>query len=122
VAKILPRIRARMRRKMSIRNKVRGSAERPRLSIYCSGRHVYAQLVDDDCGHTLAAASTMGKDVRDTEKCSSNIAAAKKVGTAISEMAKARKISSVVFDRNGYLFHGKVKALADAARKGGLRF
>lgn len=102
-----------------IRRKVVGTTERPRLAVYFSNQHVYAQLIDDTTGRTIASASTMDKSF---EGNASNIATAQKVGQLIAERAKSIKISDVVFDRGGHLYHGKVKALADAAREAGLKF
>ena len=96
------------------------SGSRPRLSVHRSGKHIYVQVIDDAQGKTLAAASTMEKDVRGTT--GGNIDAAKAVGTRIAEAAKKAGVTQVVFDRGGFLFHGRVKALADAAREGGLEF
>lgn len=101
-----------------IRRKVQGTGERPRLTIYRSLNHIYAQVIDDERGQTLAAASTTEKDLRDAT--GGNIEAARKVGRAIAERAKEKGISEVVFDRGGYRYHGRVKALADAAREAGL--
>ncbi|MGH9902747.1 MAG: 50S ribosomal protein L18 [Pyrinomonadaceae bacterium] len=101
-----------------IRRKVQGSAERPRLTIYRSLNHIYAQIIDDERGQTLAAASTTEKDLRGGT--GGNVEAAQRVGRAIAERAQAKGISSVVFDRGGYRYHGRVKALADAAREAGL--
>ena len=101
-----------------IRRKVRGSTERPRLAIYRSLNHIYAQLIDDEQGRTLASASTTEKDLRGAT--GGNIEAAERVGRAIAERAQAAGISRVVFDRGGYLYHGRVKALTDAARDAGL--
>ncbi|HEX8649666.1 MAG TPA: 50S ribosomal protein L18 [Pyrinomonadaceae bacterium] len=101
-----------------IRRKVRGSTERPRLAIYRSLNHIYAQLIDDELGRTLASASTTEKDLRGAT--GGNIEAAERVGRAIAERAQAAGISHVVFDRGGYLYHGRVKALTDAARAAGL--
>ncbi|MEO0513986.1 MAG: 50S ribosomal protein L18 [Planctomycetota bacterium] len=108
----------RTRRKTGIRKRVFGSPEQPRLSIFRSSKHVYAQLIDDFAGKTLAEASTVSAKV---EK-GSNIDAAVVVGKAIAEKAKAAGVESVAFDRNGFRYHGRVKALADAAREGGLKF
>ena len=102
-----------------IRKKVAGTTERPRLAVHYSNQHIYVQVIDDAVGRTLAAASTLDKEV---ENASSNIASAQKVGSLIAERAKAANVSSVVFDRGGHIYHGKVKALADAAREGGLQF
>jgi large subunit ribosomal protein L18 len=92
------------------------SGDRPRLSVHRSGRHIYAQIIDDTAGRTVAAASTLGS------KGGSNVDAAAKVGSALAEAAKKAGVTAVVFDRGGFLFHGRVKALADAAREGGLEF
>jgi len=101
-----------------IRRKVSGTSARPRLAIYRSLNHIYAQLIDDDQGVTLASASTTEKDLRGGT--GGNVEAAERVGRAIAERATAKGIESVVFDRGGYRYHGRVKALADAARKAGL--
>jgi large subunit ribosomal protein L18 len=111
---------ARRRIHTRIRKKMSGTAERPRLAVHFSGRHVYAQVIDDDAGKTLVAASTVGKDK--SAKTAANRATAEKVGKTIAEKLRERNIESVVFDRGGFIFHGKVKALADAAREGGLKF
>jgi large subunit ribosomal protein L18 len=104
-----------------IRKKVSGTAERPRLAVHFSGRHVYAQVIDDEAGKTLAAVSTLQK-VLAGKKTAANRETAERVGKAIAEKMLAKKVENVVFDRGGYIFHGKVKALADAAREGGLKF
>ena len=101
-----------------IRRKVRGSTERPRLAVYRSLNHIYAQVIDDERGQTLASASTTEKDLRGGT--GGNIDAAQRVGRTIAERALAAGINSVVFDRGGYLYHGRVKALTDAAREAGL--
>jgi large subunit ribosomal protein L18 len=101
-----------------IRRKVRGTGARPRLAIYRSLNHIYAQLIDDEQGQTLASASTTEKDLRGGT--GGNVEAAQRVGRAIAERATAKGITSVVFDRGGYRYHGRVKALADAAREAGL--
>jgi large subunit ribosomal protein L18 len=110
------RIHARIRRKLS------GSANRPRLCVYRSLAHICAQVVDDLAGTTLAAASTLETEVCGDRKTAGNIAGAKLVGKAIAERAKAKGIEAVVFDRGGYLYHGRVRALAEAARESGLKF
>jgi large subunit ribosomal protein L18 len=102
-----------------IRRKVTGTAERPRLCVYFSGKHVYAQVVDDEAGQTLVSAGTTEKDLKG--KHAANRATAEKIGKLIAERALAKKIDKAVFDRGGFLYHGKVKALADAAREGGLK-
>jgi large subunit ribosomal protein L18 len=110
------------RRQWSVRNTLSGTAERPRLSVFRSDKHIYAQVIDDLAGRTLASASSMATDVRGDLKNGGNIAAAKLVGKAIAERAKAAGVSQVAFDRGGRKYHGRVKALADAAREGGLKF
>ena len=112
----------RTRRHARVRTRITGRAERPRLSVFRSLHHVYAQLIDDATGRTLAAASTREKAVADGLGSNSSSAAAEKVGKIIAERAKAKGISSVVFDRGGYKYHGRIKALADAARGAGLEF
>jgi large subunit ribosomal protein L18 len=112
----------RLRRRRHIRRKVFGTQERPRLTVTRSLRHVYAQLIDDVAGVTLAAANTQQKDVAEGLKNGENVAAAKAVGKALAARAKAKGIEQAVFDRNGYLYHGRVKAVADGAREGGLKF
>jgi large subunit ribosomal protein L18 len=108
----------RSRRRTGIRKRLYGSPERPRLSIFRSAKHLYAQVIDDQAGRTLAEASTVSAKV---EK-GSNVEAAAKVGQAIAEKAKAAGVERVAFDRNGFRYHSRVKALADAAREGGLKF
>jgi len=109
---IRQRIHARIRRKLA------GSAERPRLSVHRSLNHIYAQVIDDQTGETLASASTLALKA----KTGGNVAAAKEIGKTIAEKAKEKGVKKVVFDRGGYLYHGRVKALADAAREAGLEF
>src|SRR5436305_652048 len=110
------------RRKWNVRVGLYGTPERPRLSVYRSSKHIYAQLIDDHAGKTLAAvASTVG-EVRGDLKNGGNIAAAKAIGNAIAEKAKSIGVTKVAFDRGGRMYHGRVKALADAAREGGLKF
>ena len=104
-----------------LRRKVAGNPERPRLAVHFSAHHVYAQVIDDDAGKTLAAVSTLQKDLAG-KKAAANRESAERVGKAIAEKLLAKKVENVVFDRGGYIFHGKVKALADAAREGGLKF
>lgn len=106
-----------------IRRKVAGSAGRPRLAVFRSVKHIYAQVIDDSVGHTLAAASSNEKsDAKSGVKSGGNVAGAKAVGKLLAERAKEKGVKSVVFDRGGYQYHGRVKALADAAREGGLEF
>ena len=112
---------ARKKRQVRVRKKVTGSVERPRLCVFRSSKHIYAQIIEDVTGKTLAAASTVAKDASDA-KYGGNVEAAKLVGKQIAEKALAKDIKQVVFDRNGFLYHGRVKALADAAREAGLTF
>jgi len=102
-----------------IRRKVSGTAERPRLAVHYSNQHIYAQVIDDALGRTLVSASTLDKSF---EKAASNMTSARNVGLLLAERAKNSNISAVVFDRGGHLYHGKIKALADAAREGGIQF
>jgi large subunit ribosomal protein L18 len=111
--------RARAHRR--IRSRLRGTAERPRLAVFKSLKHIYAQLIDDDAGRTLAQASTVDGALRG-EVSGANKTSATAVGKAIAERAKTQGIASVVFDRGGYIYHGKVRAVAEAAREGGLEF
>jgi large subunit ribosomal protein L18 len=110
------------RRKFGIRKTLVGTPERPRLSVFRSDKHIYAQVVDDYAGKTIASASSVQDEVRGELKNGGNIAAAKAVGKTIAERTKAAGISKVAFDRGGRMYHGRVKALADAAREGGLQF
>jgi large subunit ribosomal protein L18 len=116
---ILSRNETRKRRKVRIRKKISGSPERPRLVVFRSSRHIYAQVVDDTDGSTLAAASTLALSRQGT-KAACNKTGADLVGREIARLALEKKIGKVVFDRNGYLYHGRVKAVADGARDGGL--
>jgi large subunit ribosomal protein L18 len=110
----------RLRRRHHVRSKIVGTAERPRLSVFRSSKHIYAQLIDDLSGATLGAVSTRNKEVG--AKYGGNIKAAKAVGAKLAELAKSRGIAQVAFDRGHYRYHGRIKALADAAREGGLKF
>lgn len=112
----------RERRKLRIRKKLGGSTERPRLSVFRTAKHIYAQVIDDTSGLTLAHASTLSKDLRGTLAEDKKSDAAKKVGALIAKICKSKGIEQVVFDRNGYLYHGRVSALAQAAREAGLEF
>lgn len=113
----------RARIKQRIRRKVVGTPGRPRLTVYRSLKHIYAQIVDDSAGRTLVAVSTLSKDLRDSVKAAkSSVEASKLVGVSLAQKALERNIERVVFDRNGYRYHGNVKALADGAREGGLKF
>ena len=111
-------VRVRIHRR--IRHKVKGSEERPRLAVYRSLKHIYAQVIDDRKGHTMAAASSAEKS--SAVKGGGNLGGAKEIGKLIAQRAKEKGIDKVVFDRGGYLYHGRVKALADAAREAGLEF
>ncbi len=110
-------IQRRLRRKRSIRRKIVGSAERPRLSVFRSNKGIYAQLIDDVAGATLASVS-----VKDVETAGAKVEVSKAVGQELAKRALAKGVETVVFDRNGYLYHGRVKALAEGAREGGLKF
>jgi large subunit ribosomal protein L18 len=111
-----------MRVHKRVRQRVEGTTERPRLCVYRSLGHIYAQVIDDRAGKTLVSASSVDKDTKKNLKGGGNIAAAKMIGKAIAERAKAAGVVKVVFDRGGYKYHGRVKALADAAREAGLQF
>jgi large subunit ribosomal protein L18 len=113
---------ARRRVHVRIRTRLSGRVQMPRLSVFRSLNHIYAQIVDDTRGQTLVSASTRDKEVRTTLKTGGNVAAAKVVGQALAKRATAAGIARVVFDRGGYAYHGRVKALADAAREAGLKF
>ncbi len=120
--KVASRNQRRQRIHWRVRRRVRGRGQLPRLNVYRSLKHIYAQVVDDSRGQTLLAASTRDKEVRSVLKTGGNVAAAKVVGKVLAERAKAAGVSAVVFDRGGYAYHGRVKALAEAAREGGLKF
>jgi large subunit ribosomal protein L18 len=111
----------RQRRKKRIRKAIFGTPERPRLTVFRSLKHLYAQLIDDTTGNTLVAADTRTKEFRDGGDSGGNVAAAKRVGKLLGERAAAKGIRQAAFDRNGYKYHGRVKALADAAREAGLK-
>lgn len=110
------------RRKFNIRKTLAGSAERPRLAVFRSDKHIYAQIIDDMSGKTLVSASSVQTDIRGELKNGGNVEAAKRVGKAIADKAVAAGLKAVAFDRGGRRYHGRIKALADAARKGGLSF
>jgi len=120
--KVKTRSAIRHRIQQRIRKKIRGTQERPRLAVFRSQSHIYAQVVDDDLGKTLCAACSLDKDVKAKAERGSTVAAATEVGDLIAGRAKDKGIADVVFDRGGFQFHGRVKALAEAARKGGLNF
>jgi large subunit ribosomal protein L18 len=109
-------------RHQRIRKKVAGTPARPRLAVHFSGQHIYAQVIDDEAGKTIAAVQTTEKEFTDVASSRANIATAVKVGKLVAERAQGKNVSQVVFDRGGFIYHGKVKALADAAREGGLQF
>ena len=112
--------RRRLRRALSIRKRVEGSAERPRLVVFRSARHIYAQLIDSESGRTLGSVSSRSKSIIGDAR-TGNVDAAKKVGAALAALAREHQIQQAVFNRNGFLYHGRVKALADAAREAGLQ-
>jgi large subunit ribosomal protein L18 len=119
----ISRSKTRLRRKKRVRKKIRGTPERPRLSVFRSSRHIYAQIIDDSTGKTLVAASSLSKElVSKTGKSGGNKEGAAHVGAAIADRALKLGIKAVIFDRNGFLYHGRVKALSEAARDHGLRF
>ncbi len=113
----------RFKRKKRVRKKIVGTPERPRLTVFKTARHIYTQIIDDSAGSTLVSSSTMSKDLRDKAKgVSGNVKGAEMVGSAIGKKGVEKGVKRVVFDRNGFLYHGRVKTLADAARKSGLTF
>ena len=114
--------RRQLRRRRHVRSSITGTAERPRLSVFRSSKHIYAQLIDDLSGSTLAAASTAGKTAKAGLPYGGNIKAARAIGKQLAEKAKEKGISKAAFDRGHYRYHGRIKALADAAREGGLQF
>jgi large subunit ribosomal protein L18 len=116
------RTKNRIKRRVRVRLAVRGSDERPRLSVYRSLHHIYAQVIADESGQTLLSVSTLAPGLREDAKGKRNVAAAKAVGKTVAERCREKGISRVVFDRNGFLYHGRVKALAEAAREAGLKF
>ncbi len=113
---------ARLKRKIRVRKKIQGFPECPRLNVFKSAKHIYAQVIDDTSGTTLASASTVMQEVKSGLKYTGNMDAAKKVGATIALKAKEKGIQRVVFDRSGFLYHGRVKALAESARENGLSF
>ncbi|MBI4305644.1 MAG: 50S ribosomal protein L18 [Chloroflexi bacterium] len=115
-------MRPRLVRHRRVREQVSGTADRPRLSVFRSSQHIYAQVIDDEAGHTLATASTIEKDVKPLADKQKKAEAAAEAGTRLAQRAKAAGIKAVIFDRGGFKYHGRVKALAEAARKEGLEF
>lgn len=116
------KVKSRQRRHARLRQRIFGTPLRPRLNVYRSSVHIYAQIVDDTKGHTLASASTLDASLRSSLKASGTIEGAKAVGRLLAERAKAAGVAKVVFDRGGRVFHGRIKALAEASREGGLQF
>lgn len=112
----------RERRQQRVRKKIFGTTARPRLNVFRSNRHIYAQVIDDTTGRTLVQASTLDPELGKTLKGTATIAAAKAVGTLLADRAKSAQVGAVVFDRGGRLYHGRIKALAEASREGGLQF
>jgi large subunit ribosomal protein L18 len=119
---VLHRRELRLRRHRRVRKKVAGTAERPRLSVFRSNKHMYAQVIDDTVGHTLAAASTLEAEIREAVRSTATVEAARRVGELVARRALERGIRRVVFDRGGYLYHGRVAAVAEGARAAGLEF
>jgi len=122
MSRITTHRQARSRRHLRLRRRVKGTSDRPRLSVFRSLNHIYVQVVDDTTGVTLAAASTLENSIIEEVKSNDKSAKSKKVGSAIAERAKEKGVTSVVFDRGGYRYHGRVQALAEGAREGGLVF
>ncbi len=118
----LDKVAARSRRHLRIRQRVVGTPDRPRLCVYRSLKHIYAQLIDDTAGHVRVSASSLSTEAKDKGASGNNVASARIVGQILAEKAVAAGIEKVVFDRSGYLYHGRVKALADGAREKGLKF
>ncbi len=117
-----PKLAARLKRRQRIRRKISGSEARPRLSVFRSTRHIYAQIIDDGKGQTLVAASTLSGELKDKLSGLKKADAAKEVGRLLAVRAKEKGISQVVFDRNGFIYHGRVKAVAESCRENGLEF
>jgi len=116
------RVQARLKRKKRIRKKLVGTAIRPRLCVFRSARHIYAQLIDDAAGQTLVAASSVEKAVREVPETKNKVTVANKVGKIIGHRALEKGVKQIVFDRNGFLYHGRIKALSEGAREAGLKF
>ncbi len=117
-----PKVIARLKRKKRVRSKISGNSQRPRLSVFKSAKHIYAQIIDDQQGQTLVAASTLSKQLRSEVGPLKKVEAAKLVGKLLAERAKAAGITKVAFDRGGFLYHGRIKELADGCREHGLEF
>ena len=116
------RVEVRVKKHMKVRNRLSGTAERPRLAVFRSNNHMYAQIIDDTVGNTLVSASTLQKDVKAELEKTNNVEAAAKLGEVIAKKALDKGITTVIFDRGGFIYQGKIKALADAAREAGLDF
>ncbi len=116
------RYTARLKRKKRIRRKMEGTKARPRLTVFRSDKHIYAQIINDETGATLVSASTLSPEYRETEPIKGKVGAAKRVGELVARKAIEKGIAKVVFDRNGFIYHGRIQALADAARQKGLDF
>lgn len=116
------RAKVRENKHRRLRNRISGTTQRPRLAVFRSNNHMYAQIIDDTVGNTIVSASTLDKDVKGAVEKTNNVDAAAQVGTVIAKRALEKGITTVVFDRGGYIYHGKVQALADAAREAGLTF
>jgi large subunit ribosomal protein L18 len=113
---------ARLKRKQRIRKKLAGTAERPRLCVFRSARHIYAQIIDDTCGQTMVATSTLDSSIKEQGNFDNKVAKANYIGKLLAEKALSKGIKKVVFDRNGFLYHGRIKAVSDGAREAGLDF
>ncbi len=122
MGKMNPRALSRLKRKKRIRKKITGTPEKPRLSVFRSAKHIYAQVVDDTAGQTISAASTLDETVKSNAEIKGKVAAAQLVGKLVAERALEKGVKQVVFDRNGFLYHGRIKAISDGARKAGLGF
>jgi len=122
MARTNPRERGRILRQKRVRKRVKGTEVRPRLCVYRSGKHIYAQVVSDEGGRTIVAASTLSTELRSALQKTATVDAAKEVGTLIAQRCREKGISRVIFDRNGFLHHGRVRAVAEAAREAGLQF
>ena len=118
----ISRAQVRQKKHKRMRNHISGTAERPRLAVFRSNEHMYAQIIDDEAGHTIVSASTVQKDVKAELEKTNDVAAAAYLGTVIGKKAVDAGIKEVIFDRGGFIYHGKIKALADAAREAGLEF
>jgi large subunit ribosomal protein L18 len=114
--------KARLKRHLRVRKKIQGTATRPRLNVFRSGKHMYAQIIDDVAGVTIASASTVDKELSGDIQNGASVESARKVGELVAKRAKDKGVSNIVFDRSGYLYHGRIAALAEAAREAGLEF